>query len=69
MGIIERAAAVPLTPDELARATGIIESDGVCIAQIQRKMGIGWNRAADLAEAIVGFDALPAVAKYRYAER
>jgi hypothetical protein len=69
MGILERAAAVPLTQDELANAAGIIKSRGVCIARIQRDMRIGWNRAADLAEAIVGFDALPDVAKTRYTRR
>ncbi|WP_241295735.1 hypothetical protein [Burkholderia stabilis] len=67
MGIFERAALVPLTADELARARLIIAFDGVCVAHIQRQMGVGWNRAADLEEAIVGRDALPAVAKNRYA--
>lgn len=66
MGIQERAASIPLTEMELVKARDIIAFDGVCIAHIQRQMQIGWNRAADLAEAIVGHDALPAVAKARY---
>jgi hypothetical protein len=69
MGILERASVVPLTTDELVIASGIVQTDGVCIAHIQRRMRIGWNRAADLAEAIVGHDALPEVAKKRYAPR
>lgn len=69
MGILERAALVPLTANELAQASEIIACDGVCVAHIQRRMGIGWNRAADLAEAIAGGDALPDVAKNRYASR
>ncbi|RQR11333.1 hypothetical protein DF026_17170 [Burkholderia stagnalis] len=67
MGILERASLVPLTAQELADARQIINSDGVCVAHIQRQMRIGWNRAADLAEAIVGCDKLPDVAKSRYA--
>jgi tartrate dehydratase beta subunit/fumarate hydratase class I family protein len=69
MPTLERAALVPLTGDELAVAGEIIRIRGVCIAEIQRRMQIGWNRAADLAEAIVGHDALPEVAKGRYASR
>lgn len=69
MGILERAALVPLTANELTRAREIIAFDGVCVAHIQRQMAIGWNRAADLAEAIVGRDALPDVARHRYASR
>lgn len=67
MGILERAALVPLSANEISQASQIIAFDGVCVAHIQRQMGIGWNRAADLAEAIVGRDALPEVAKNRYA--
>ncbi|HDR9758728.1 hypothetical protein KDX16_32070 [Burkholderia vietnamiensis] len=67
MGILERAALVPLTANEISQARQIIAFDGVCVAHIQRQLGIGWNRAADLAEAIVGRDALPDVAKNRYA--
>lgn len=69
MGILERATLLPLTESELTRTREIIAFDGVCVAHIQRQMAIGWNRAADLAEAIVGRDALPAVAKHRYAPR
>ncbi|MBN3761188.1 hypothetical protein [Burkholderia sp. Ac-20365] len=69
MGILERAAVVPLTEQELAEADRIIAFDGLCIAHIQRKLRIGWNRAADLAEAVVGFDALPEVAQLRYSRR
>lgn len=65
MGILEPAALVPLTERELADAREVIAFDGVCIAHIQRQLHIGWNRAADLAEAIVGRDALPDVAKHR----
>lgn len=67
MGILERAALVPLSANEISQSSQIIAFDGVCVAHIQRQMGIGWNRAADLAEAIVGRDALPEVAKNRYA--
>ncbi|GLZ73698.1 hypothetical protein [Burkholderia contaminans] len=67
MGILERAALVPLSANEISQASQIIAFAGVCVAHIQRQMGIGWNRAADLAEAIVGRDALPEVAKNRYA--
>ena len=67
MGILERAALVPLSANEISQASQIIAFDGVCVAHIQRQMGIGWNRAADLAEAIVGRDALPEVEKNRYA--
>ena len=67
MGILERAALVPLSANEISQASQIIAFDGVCVAHIQRQMGIGWNRAADLAEAIVVRDALPEVAKNRYA--
>ncbi|MGF6440425.1 hypothetical protein [Paraburkholderia youngii] len=66
MGTLERAAIVPLTESELAEAQRIIDAGGLCIANIQRKMRIGWNRAADLAEAIAGRDRLPDVAKIRY---
>jgi hypothetical protein len=66
MGILERAAFVPLTASEIDQARQIISFDGVCVAHIQRQMRVGWNRAADLAEAIVGIDALPDVAKNRY---
>ncbi|CAB3754093.1 hypothetical protein [Paraburkholderia humisilvae] len=69
MGIFERAALLPLTASELSQARQIIALDGVCIAHIQRQMAIGWNRAADLAEAIVGRDALPEVARNRYDRR
>jgi len=69
MGILGRAALVPLTEQELADAKHVIESDGICIAHIQRRLRIGWNRAADLAEAIIGLNALPDVAKQRYADR
>ncbi|MFP3637713.1 hypothetical protein [Paraburkholderia sp. SIMBA_054] len=55
----------PASEQELAAASAIIAEHGVCIAHIQRRMRIGWNRAAGLAEAIVGFDALPEVAKIR----
>jgi hypothetical protein len=65
MGILERAALVPLTANELTQAREIIAFEGVCVAHIQRQMAIGWNRAADLAEVIVGRDALPDVAKHR----
>lgn len=67
MGILERAALVPLSANEISQASQIIAFDGVCVAHIQRQMGIGWNRAADLAEAIVGQDDLQEVAKNRYA--
>lgn len=67
MGILERAAVVPLTANEISQARQIVAFDGVCVAHIQRQMGVGWNRAADLAEEIVGRDALPDVAKNRYA--
>ena len=69
MGTFERASTVPLSPEELVIASDIIGTDGVCIAHIQRRMKIGWHRAADLAEAIVGRDALPEVAKMRHAPR
>lgn len=65
MWILERASLVPLTPQELADARQIINSDGVCVAHIQRQMRIGWNRAADLADEIVGRDKLADVAKRR----
>ncbi|HDR9133246.1 MULTISPECIES: hypothetical protein [Burkholderia cepacia complex] len=68
MGTFERAAIVPLTANELVQARQIIAFGGVCVAHIQRQMQIGWNRAADLAEAIVGFDDLPEVAKSRYGQ-
>ncbi|CAE6793010.1 hypothetical protein R70006_04935 [Paraburkholderia domus] len=67
MGIREPAEIVPLTAAELDDARRIIAFDGVCVAHIQRQMRIGWNRAADLAEALVGREALPEVAKSRYA--
>jgi DNA segregation ATPase FtsK/SpoIIIE-like protein len=35
----------------------------VCVATVQRRMRIGWNRAADLIAHIKGEDALPAVAR------
>lgn len=60
-----RSAPTDLTEQELRAAREVIKSDGVCIAHIQRQLRIGWNRAADLAEAIVGWDALPEVAKHR----
>lgn len=66
MGILERASVVPLTADELEQARQIIVFDGVCVAHVQRRMRIGWLRAADLTEAIVGYDGLPEVAKHRY---
>lgn len=69
MGIQERAARIPLAEMELVEARDIIAFDGVCIAHIQRQMQIGWNRAADLAEAIVSRDALPEVATTRYTEQ
>lgn len=65
MGILERAALVPLTREEIEEARDIIEDTGVCIANIQRRMRIGWCRAADLAEALVGWEALPEVARLR----
>lgn len=65
MGMMEREATVPLSNDELVEAKAIIDECGMCIANIQRKLQISWNRAADLAEALVGVDALPEVARRR----
>ena len=65
---MERAATIPLTESELAQARAIIDTSGLCVANIQREMRIGWNRAADLAEAFVGVDALPEGARRRYGQ-
>ena len=58
-----RAADVPLTRDEISRATVILDSGPVCVANLQRRLAIGWNRAADLIAHIKGVDSLPAVAR------
>lgn len=58
-------AVVPLTVGEIQEATAILDKHGVCVATLQRKMRIGWNRAADLVERIKGRNALPSVALKR----
>lgn len=60
---LQPASIVPLTCSEIAQARAIIQAGPLCVARIQRRMKIGWSRASDLAEYIVGFDALPEVAK------
>ena len=66
MGELARAAVVPLTPEELQQAEQLLAEHGVCVANLQRRMRIGWNRAADLIERLRGHDALPPVAQHRY---
>jgi len=69
IGVLKPASVTPLTSDEIERATSILDKDGVCVSLLQRKMQIGWNRAADLIEHIKGRDALPAVALMRETTR
>jgi hypothetical protein len=59
-----RAQDFPLTPAEISAATQILESGPVCIATVQRRLAIGWNRAADLVAHIKGADSLPLVARH-----
>jgi len=66
MGILENASVVPLTCKEIKKATDILDTYGICVATVQIKMQIGWNRAADLIEHIKGREALPSVALKRY---
>ncbi len=65
MAVLQRAAEVPLTPEEITEATLYLETHGCCVASLQRTMRIGWSRAADLIENIKGREALPAVARNR----
>lgn len=58
-----RAHQVPLTPSEIAAATAVLSSSGLCVATVQRRLRIGWNRAADLVMHLRGYEALPEVAK------
>lgn len=60
-----RASDIPLTEDEIIRATQILAVGPVCVSTLQRRLQIGWARAADLIEHILGYDALPDVAKHR----
>lgn len=66
MGILDNASIAPLTDEEVKEATAILDKKGVCVASVQIKMQIGWNRAADLIEHIKGREALPPVALNRY---
>lgn len=59
-----RAKDVPLTPAEISAATAVLAAGPICIATVQRRLSIGWNRAADLVGHIKGTDALPAVAQH-----
>lgn len=65
MAVLQRAAEVPLTAEEIAEATAYLETHGCCVASLQRTMRIGWLRAADLIEHIKGREVLPAVARNR----
>lgn len=66
MGILDKASVLPLTCEEIKEATAIIDKQGICVATVQFKMQIGWNRAADLIEHIKGRESLPAIALNRY---
>lgn len=58
-----RASEVPLTPDELAAAGKVLADGPACVSTVQRRLRIGWNRAADLVAQLKGLDALPPVAR------
>jgi DNA segregation ATPase FtsK/SpoIIIE-like protein len=58
-----RASEIPLTNDELQAAAKVLASGSVCVSTVQRRLRIGWNRAADLIAELKGLDALPAVAR------
>lgn len=58
-----RASEVPITRDELAAAALVLNSRHACVSTVQRKLRIGWNRAADVVVALKGVDALPPVAR------
>lgn len=60
-----RAADAPLTNEEIDTATQILSGRPACVATLQRRMRIGWNRAADLLEHIKGTEALPEAARNR----
>jgi DNA segregation ATPase FtsK/SpoIIIE-like protein len=59
-----RAKDVPLTEEEIQEAGVLLEKGPVCVATIQRRLRIGWNRAADLIAHIKGPEALPEVARH-----
>lgn len=63
-----RAKDVPFTPAEISAATAILAAGPVCVATVQRRLSIGWNRAADLVGHIKGAEALPAVARHLVAQ-
>lgn len=58
-----RAQQVPLTSVEIAAASAVLASSPLCVSTVQRRLRIGWNRAADLVMHLRGYDALPEVAK------
>lgn len=58
-----RASAIPLTAEEMTAASEVLASGLICVSKVQRKLGIGWNRAADLVAQLKGVDALPPVAR------
>lgn len=61
-----RAQAVPLSADEIRAAEQVIARDGICVATVQRRLAIGWNRAADLIAHIKGVAAVPKVARHLF---
>lgn len=64
-GATSAASSVAFSGEEIRTATALLDEHGVCIARVQRKLKIGWNRAADLVEHIKGREVLPAVALRR----
>lgn len=58
-----RASEVPLTEAEITTARNLLAQFPICVATLQRRMRIGYARAADLIVAVKGFDLLPNVAK------
>lgn len=58
-----RTNAFPATTSEIIAVEQILATHAVCVATVQRKLRIGWNRAADLIAQVKGVDALPDVAK------